>query len=157
MEHTKKFRIGSTVSLLLLLTSLSGTVAWADGLSSKDKLRIPQPAGLEIHAGEHIFQGIDLSGSTVPTSDEEKIGIQVRRNARLQQRKTKIQATEEHKTVPSQPGNRIDRERLIRHGRTELKSSCMALHTHDRAICLRDAQLERMVRFQSTALRVSER
>ncbi len=128
---------------------LSAGIALADGLQSQNKLRVPQATVLTPRTDSrgHVIPNQPL---IVPTSvsDEEKIGMMVRRKARLLARKDRLsQGVQAAKDMnATNPGT--DRANLIHRGMLKQPQKCQLLHTHDRATCLRDSGLMRMNRFQ---------
>lgn len=148
-KHTWALRAGA----LLLLCSLSATSVLADGIRSKDKARSPQ---MMTGAYDVVVQEIREYASTFSLLLRAKYnGVIIRRNVRLKVRSEQSQARKTKPQAPSAPVLSIKRERLVERGRRMMPRSCALLHTHARAVCLRDAQLKRMNRYVGTVLRTA--
>ena len=158
-KHTL-FRFGLSFVSAVALCSVSGTAS-ADGLKSQNKSHVPSAPGLVqtlTPSQKKMAHGAPIVNN--PVSDQEIIGIIFRRNLRASKRREKwfgvgSEVTPEAKAElisPVNSGNRVDRARLIKRGNQALPSKCSMLHTHDRATCLYESQLQKMLRFE-----VSER
>ena len=147
-------RIVSVATLCAIAAPVS-----ADGLQGQFKTRMPIAPG----AVQELSRTQRKSGQmtpivSTPVSDQEIISIIVRRNLRANQRREKWFGIEskvtpeakEAKTSPVHSGNRVDKERILRRGLQSLPAKCMKLHTHDRAVCLYESQLQKMVRLEVT-------
>ena len=154
-KHTL-LRAGLSFLSAAVLCSISGT-ATADGLKSQYKSHVPTAPGLvqKLNADQlRMAHGAPIVSN--PVSDQEVIGIIFRRNLRATQRREKwfgigSKVTPEAKAElisPVNSGNRVDRNRLIQRGNQTIPSKCANLHTHERAVCLYESQLQKMVRFE---------
>jgi hypothetical protein len=126
--------------------------AFADGLQSKGKTRVGQPAGTIVHSDNS--QKVDISKAKIPVSNKEKTSMLVRRNVRLQARKSKVEDMQ-FLSAEKESENRMSRERLVLRGNRMVPAQCAPKHAHERAVCIRDAQLRTMVRYQKTILKLS--
>lgn len=121
-------------------------IAFADGLSSKAKSRIPSVIDVN-QEGSHPTLLLPIDAKKAP--GDIRISVAVRKNLRLQALFQKNSLTKTEATVkknmesPINPTLRIDRLKLIKRGQGAQPISCERLHTHDRARCERDALLNR--------------
>ncbi len=156
MKKPSLLRASLSIASGLALCLVSGT-AVADGLQGQFKTRMPISAGKVETVSRH--QKKAAHGGPIyraPTTDAEIIGIIIRRNHRATRRREKwfgvgSEVTPEakaEKISPVNSGNQADKAKLIKRGNQSLPSKCMNLHTHDRAVCLYESQLQKMVRLE---------
>lgn len=128
---------------------ISGSIALADGLASKDKVRTPLAAGAFTMIGAHS-KPARSSIVTKKQREQLKITVWLRKNLRSQTRTMNAVAREDQPAIPFHltkdavnPERSIDRLRLVKRGMGALPMRCQTLHTHERAICQRDVQLRK--------------
>lgn len=138
--------IKAIVSVFASLGILSGNVALADGIASKDKARTPT-----MTVGSTSYGPFRTTVKLTPASRQPRhlwrIHKSVKRQTRLRERVAKREssfiAKEEVKQANSNPSRRVDRIKLLKRGNGRLPMHCQSLHTHLKAVCQRDAQLLR--------------
>ncbi|MSR67595.1 hypothetical protein EXS65_02090 [Candidatus Peribacteria bacterium] len=135
------------VTVSTVIACLSGSLAIAGGLSSKDKARTPFAAGALTTMGAH--------SQPVPRFLTKKqrtqlaISAKIQRNIRAQTRTLGTPKSAGKPVLFStsteyvNPQLIVDRERLVKRGMSAHPIRCAKLHTHARATCQRDAQLQR--------------
>ena len=130
-------RHARVVASCAFLLFLSAGVALADGIHSKNKARIPMPTLTAEQAQvKNYKKQIYLSNAV---SEETKIAMVVRRTQRGILRKNKREVATEIQTPGATLG--IDRARMIKRHLQQIPTSCIRLHTHERAACQKNAQL----------------
>lgn len=155
MKKNFILRAGLSMVSAAALCSVSAT-AVADGLKSQFKSHVPTAPGMVKVLTEH--EKLNAHGAPIvsnPTSDKEVIALIVHRNLRAARRREKwfgagSKLTPKAKAEALSPvnsGNRADKIQLIRRGNTTLPGKCLNLHTHDRAVCMNQSQLDKMIRF----------
>ncbi len=141
-----RLSLKAVVSICTSLSFFSGSIAFADGISSKDKVRTP------IDTVQGIVYGpYQVIKKKVYTSRQHrniwKIHTSVKRQAKIRERMAKKEEgfirKESVKISNSNPGRQVDRLKLVKRGNERLKAECKTLHTHLRAVCQRDAQLKK--------------
>lgn len=127
---------------LICSYALSG-IAFADGIGSKLKSRMPSDGGM-LKRGTNVH-GLRPIDAKLPPGDIA-ISVLIRKNLRLQ---TKQNVASDDATVRTKrngettinPALKIDRLKLIKRGQSAQPMHCITLHTHARAVCQRDALL----------------
>ncbi len=150
-KHTWAFRAGA----FLLLCSLSAGVAMADGIRNRDKARSPQVMTSVYSVVAQEIRGYAATFSSLLRAKYN--GVIIRRNVRLKVRTEQSHARKATPQKPAEAGLSIERERLVQRGKRLMPRACALLHTHDRAVCLRDAQLKKMNRYVATILHVGSK
>jgi len=155
----KRYLIRASLSIAsgIALTAISGT-AIADGLQSQFKARIPMyPGYIQTFEKKDETKINRVQVVSMPASKQEIAAMIVRRNQRAVKRRkqwfsftTKIVAEAKiEATLPVNTGNRVVRPRLIYRGsRATATANCNNLHTHERAVCLHEQQVQKMLRHQ---------
>ena len=133
-ENNCYFRVAVLLALCAYFRIAAGFV-FADGLQSQNKVREPQVGSMMQTAGTPVIY-------SKPISTEEKLNLLVRKAIRARERKqTVLPVTTGNKSkkeaIDAHLGQRVDRQKLLSSGAMKQSKSCMKLHTHDRAICLR--------------------
>ena len=137
---------------------VSGSIAFADGIASKDKVRTPLAAGAFTSIGAHS----EPARSYVVTKKQReqlKITVWIRKNLRSSVKTMNASVRHDRSVTPFRvtenavnPERSIDRLRLVKRGMGALPIECRRLHTHERAICQRDAQLRKDAKWVRLAL-----
>lgn len=149
----------SFIALSTAIACVSGSVAFADGPGSKDKSRMPLAAGEVITIGAHS-QPAPSFFTSKKVRDQMKISAWIRHNLAAQKRAAEAPKTKADRahwvhenTDYVNPQMKIDRLRLVTRGMGAQPIECERLHTHERAVCQRDAQLRRTTERVQLALR----
>ncbi len=143
MNHILK----GLVAISTVFACVSGSLAVAGGLGSKDKARTPFAAGAFTTIGAHSERAPRYLSKKQRT--QMKISANIRKNIRTQARtlsapkNTAKRELFSNSTVFVNPQLQIDRQRLVARGKSSQPMHCAKLHTHERAICQRDAQLRK--------------
>lgn len=119
--------------------------ALADGINSQWKNRLPQGAPIT----DTLISGtisVVPSGTSISMQEQEKLAAIVRRNARAASRRAKWDIAET--TAPTRAStltvsqSDVNRARLVIKNYKVAQAKCAPLHTHERATCLYEAQLD---------------
>lgn len=154
--RSRRLRLAISGITAVSLCMVSST-AIAGGLKSKGKGPQSIMAGfVKVLTPEERKNVRSTPIVSMPADEVEVTGIMVRRNARAVTRREKWfgvtqKKVEKRKTAlrtPAHVGVRADKSELIRRGAKALPQKCMNLHTHERSVCLYQAQLKKMNRFE---------
>lgn len=141
-------RLSAVAGVMTVLFSATSLGAFADGINSKNKVRIPQPAE-KVAFREHLKATKLKSTVSVSDHDQTRIAALVRRNMRLALRNAAAEQKPATKVVVPVPKT-TSRTRILLQGEGKTPQNCDILHTHERAECIRDAQYQKSLRFGST-------